>query len=1085
MTKRMSGAALAAAVCLFAGPVLAEKVELSASALNQIKALRAEKAARTPTQKKIDSRLLFSVYKQRRDARLAAVPSLRIAAPRKDGRVLVDIDARPTLVKGAVAAVEAVGGQVTSASMRYSTVRAYVPLASVETIAADQSVRRVGFARQAMTHKINTSEGDIAHGAVDTRSFFGVDGAGQKVCVLSDGVTSLAAVQASGDLPAVDVLPGQAGSGDEGTAMLEIVHDLAPGAALGFASAFESEEQFAQNILDLATSGCTVIVDDVIYFDEPPFQDGLVAQSVNTVTASGVEYFSSAGNEGNANDGTSGTWEGNFTPNGDISTTNAGVLGPVNDFGDGGQSILVTGHGPYTVLHWADPWGQSDNDYDIYDLDGTLTTVFDASTNTQDGDDNPFEIYADSFAGERIVIAQFSGEDRAMNLILFRGQLDSSRATAGATRGHSAATAAYSVAAVDATLANGAGGVFDGSEPVEWFSSDGPRSVFYDAAGDLLPSADPADIATATVRAKPDIAAADGVATAAPGFNPFYGTSAAAPHAAAIAALVKQAFPSYTAADLRTALTGSALDIEAPGSDRDSGAGIVMPYPTLLAGGAVAGASLTATSFNFTQAFGNGDSVIDPGETWDVSVTLQNTSAGTATAISGLLSSSSPGVTITQASSAYPDLTASDSAVNTTAFRFTLGSSAACGPLLEFTLTASYSGGPASSKTFAFTHITGGIGSPSTFAYTTPAVAIPDSSGAEVAGATATASLTVAGLPGNVADLDFSIDGSSCNTTIGSTTVGLDHTFVGDLVLQLESPAGTKVSVVNRLTNGGGGNGGNNFCQTVLDDESAGVSVQGLASASAPFTGNFKPASALSTFDGEAGNGTWKLNATDYFIGDTGSIRAFSLSISPAVCNVFNSGSFVTVTAPDTAVVWQAGTTKQIKFIHNLGKNKPVKIEINRDYPGGSWDTIATTNTTAAKNSTYNWLVSGFTSNARIRVTSVDTGATDTGNATFSITKRVKVTQPNGAATWKVGTTKVVKWTHNYPVPATFEIKLDNNDDGVCETLIKNSVNAATTTGSYSWKVAGSGSTNKVCVNKLPADPDGADRSDATFTINP
>ena len=82
------------------------------------------------------------------------------------------------------------------------------------------------------------------------------------------------------------------------------------------------------------------------------------------------------------------------------------------------------------------------------------------------------------------------------------------------------------------------------------------------------------------MRQKPDITAADGTATGVAGFNPFFGTSAAAPHAAAIAALIKSAGP-FTPAQIRTALTSSAIDIEAAGTDRDTGAGIVMAFQAL------------------------------------------------------------------------------------------------------------------------------------------------------------------------------------------------------------------------------------------------------------------------------------------------------------------------------------------------------------------------------------------------------------------------------------------------------------------------------------------------------------------------
>ena len=90
--------------------------------------------------------------------------------------------------------------------------------------------------------------------------------------------------------------------------MLQIVHDLAPGAQLYFATAAPTEAAFAANILALQAAGCQIICDDIFYVTEPVFQDGIIAQAVNTVTAAGVLYFATAGNAGNKNDGTSGVW---------------------------------------------------------------------------------------------------------------------------------------------------------------------------------------------------------------------------------------------------------------------------------------------------------------------------------------------------------------------------------------------------------------------------------------------------------------------------------------------------------------------------------------------------------------------------------------------------------------------------------------------------------------------------------------------------------------------------------------------------------------------------------------------------------
>src|SRR5207302_1131439 len=144
----------------------------------------------------------------------------------------------------------------------------------------------------------------------------------------------------------VTVLRGQRGSGDEGTAILEIVHDLAPGAQLYFATAFNGIASFAQNIRDLRIAGCDIIIDDVGYFVETAFQNGqspslisttnggVVIQAINEVTAAGALYFSSAANSGNKNDGTSGTWEGDFVDSGPLTSPPPGFpsSGHAHDF---------------------------------------------------------------------------------------------------------------------------------------------------------------------------------------------------------------------------------------------------------------------------------------------------------------------------------------------------------------------------------------------------------------------------------------------------------------------------------------------------------------------------------------------------------------------------------------------------------------------------------------------------------------------------------------------------------------------------------------------------------------------------------
>ncbi len=177
-----------------------------------------------------------------------------------------------------------------------------------------------------------TSEGDATHRAADVRSTFGYQGQGIKIGVLSDSYNALgkaSADVASGDLPGignpdgdttpVTVVQDFSGGEDEGRAMLQVIHDLAPKAQLFFATAAVSEAGFAANIQTLRnTYHCNIICDDVFYFDEPAFQDGIVAQAVDAVTASGALYFSSAGNSGSLAKGTSGVFEGDFNDAGSL-----------------------------------------------------------------------------------------------------------------------------------------------------------------------------------------------------------------------------------------------------------------------------------------------------------------------------------------------------------------------------------------------------------------------------------------------------------------------------------------------------------------------------------------------------------------------------------------------------------------------------------------------------------------------------------------------------------------------------------------------------------------------------------------------
>jgi hypothetical protein len=257
-------------------------------------------------------------------ARALAVPGeepvidqdrLRVTDPQ--GRVLVKIllDGRVPLaaVKGQLEALEDVKVTASSDQYRAGVIEAFVPAGQLVGVATAKGVSSVVSVSRPV-HEVGavTTQGIVLH-RIDKLPA-GIDGAGITVGALSDSYdtnpsapTSASDDVATGDLPPdVQVLEDDPAGSDEGRAMLQIVHDIAPAARLGFATADTGEVGFANNIRSLAglpgapnaVPGfkADVIVDDVIYYDEPFFQDGIVAQAVDDVAKAGVSYFSSAGN---------------------------------------------------------------------------------------------------------------------------------------------------------------------------------------------------------------------------------------------------------------------------------------------------------------------------------------------------------------------------------------------------------------------------------------------------------------------------------------------------------------------------------------------------------------------------------------------------------------------------------------------------------------------------------------------------------------------------------------------------------------------------------------------------------------------
>ena len=635
--RRRKAAIAAAVVAAFAGATVASAQDISDSAFQQIRALLQEKQARTPVEQKLSSSLLYASYSVRGLAPGGLTDLGNPAATLRMGPEGALVRIRGTVSADLLNTIRQVGGRVFYSNAARGSIQARIPVAFMEALAARNDVRSISAASSPRLNgasmaslmrrsrspllrigKIDplpfhlgqflgvsfyvgslSTQGVISHAATSAIATYGAKGAGVRVGVLSDSAEFLPGLIGTGDLPPgtlnvadIDtVLNGGPGT-SEGTAMMEIIYDMAPGVQLFFASAYNGPDSFADNIRLLRnTYHCDVIVDDVSYSDEAVFQDSAIAQAVDDVTQDGALYFSSAGNSGNLTSGTSGTWEGDFNPAGAASAPlPAGYT--LHSFGASNFDRLTSATIDVT-LHWSDPLGGSTNDYDLFILNSAGTSVIGGSTVAQTGPgSDPIE---EAFRGSGfpansriVVVAKAGAATRALHLGTFGANLQIF--TAGETHGHNAPAGCvlsdpsctgrgFGVAAVYWNSARTGTRPFVGgaANPTEVFSSDGPRRMFYQRDGTPIT---PGNFLFGTnggvVLVKPDITAADGVTVRTPGFNPFFGTSAAAPHAAALAAILKSARPSATGVQIANALTSTALDIRAVGIDRDSGYGIVM-----------------------------------------------------------------------------------------------------------------------------------------------------------------------------------------------------------------------------------------------------------------------------------------------------------------------------------------------------------------------------------------------------------------------------------------------------------------------------------------------------------------------------
>ncbi len=426
------------------------------------------------------------------------------------------------------------------------------------------------------------------------RSTYSVDGTGVPVGVISDSFGAKGAGSndiASGDLPgagnpcgdttAVKVLFDGPGT-DEGRAMLQIVHDLAPKSPLLFATAGVSMADLANHIRALAAAGAKVIVDDVTFADEPAYQDGPIATAINEVTAQGVTYFSSAANSNQVIAGKSvGSYETQaFRPTACPAAVASGHTA-CHDFDPGAATsnfdrittVGGDGRADFTAS-WNEPMYGVTTDLDFYLLDDTSGAVVAQanSNNVRSGEAADALFFTDSGTANRnlrLVVARKGSVGTPRFKFIFADpdlaavQFDTD--TGGdvfgpSIYGHSKTLVSAGVAATP--LSN--------STKIEPYSSRGPVTFCWAPQVGTAVSAALPSCRSATV----DFAATDGAATTVSGLLQFYGTSAAAPHAAAVAALMIQKQPCTPPAELLSVLATTAHPIAGYGPN-DQGGGLV------------------------------------------------------------------------------------------------------------------------------------------------------------------------------------------------------------------------------------------------------------------------------------------------------------------------------------------------------------------------------------------------------------------------------------------------------------------------------------------------------------------------------
>ncbi len=520
-------------------------------------------SSKTKTNHKLDTSVnkMVQTFRAHPDGRSMEKAATGLGMEYRDGKILVAVKVKPDTVQTVTQNIAAMGGSVKGS--HGNTIEAYLPPRAITLLSRNPNVWNIRHpaifvpASHLQAGTV-TSEG-VGASAADTWHAEGIDGTGVKLGIIDgdfQGYTDLLGT----DLPETVVARDYTGDGMEGgvahgTAVSEIAYDMAPGAEM-YLSKIGSLTDFSNAIDDFIADGVNIASMSLVwlYAGEPGDGTGPVSAIADRARQNGIFFSAAAGNYARSH------WDGYYTDTfeDDFHEWIPGVQ-EVNFFGpgDGSAYLIPAGWELLIYLRW-DDWTNVDQDYDLYLLHWTEEgwEIVAISENWQDGGagETPEEaidyiVPEDGFYG--IAIYRFDAT-RDVFLDLYE------MTTVGLDQ-RVPERSMLAPANSPSVIAAGASDASDPSYPLEPYSSHGPSNG---------PGGTPNG-----GHLRPDITGYDFVSTVSYGPQGFPGTSAAAPHVAGAAALVKQKYPSFTVSQIQNFLESHAIDMGIPGKDNNSGAG--------------------------------------------------------------------------------------------------------------------------------------------------------------------------------------------------------------------------------------------------------------------------------------------------------------------------------------------------------------------------------------------------------------------------------------------------------------------------------------------------------------------------------